>query len=264
MFYLEQEQLGYRGFLDQLSTGRERALLLDYDGTLAPFTTSREQAFPYAGVSDLLDKLVRTTETRVVVITGRPAKEIQPLLGIVPHLEVWGSHGLERLRRDGSYQVVAMGEGALQALAEADAAVFEEGLDKAMESKPGAVAVHWRGLGRAAKEVREAAYRALQPLSGKHGLVLAAFDGGLELRVGSRNKADAVRSVLSELPSDACVAYLGDDRSDEDAFRALRDRGLRVLVRPQQRPTEADVWLKPPEELIDFLAEWLRACGGEV
>jgi trehalose-6-phosphatase len=52
------------------------------------------------------------------------------------------------------------------------------------------------------------------------------------------------------------VAYLGDDLTDEDAFRALKGKGLSVLVRKESRTTEADCWLKPPDELLDFLKKW--------
>ena len=41
-----------------------------------------------------------------------------------------------------------------------------------------------------------------------------------------RNKGDAMRTILAEMDADAPVAYLGDDQSDEDAFRALQGRGL--------------------------------------
>ena len=87
---------------------------------------------------------------------------------------------------------------------------------------------------------------------------LLRFDGGLELRAG-RNKGNAVLQVLTELESDSPIAYLGDDRTDEDAFEALGDRGLGVLVRRQWVPSAAHLWLRPPTDLVNFLAAWLEA-----
>jgi trehalose-phosphatase len=92
-------------------------------------------------------------------------------------------------------------------------------------------------------------------------LSLEAFDGGLELRALGRNKGDAVRDVLDEEGSLAAAAYLGDDRTDEDAFRAIRGRGLSVLVRPELRETAADWWLIPPADLLWFLGRWHAACA---
>jgi trehalose-6-phosphatase len=68
--------------------------------------------------------------------------------------------------------------------------------------------------------------------------------------------------VLSELAPGAAVAYLGDDRTDEDAFAALAGRGLAVLVRDRDRPTEADIRLRPPDEVVAFLSRWVRETRG--
>jgi len=81
--------------------------------------------------------------------------------------------------------------------------------------------------------------------------------------IPGRDKGDAIRAILTETKPDAAVAYLGDDQTDEDAFRALKGRGLTALVRPQSRPTAADIWLQPPQELIEFFDDWLHAVGGE-
>jgi trehalose 6-phosphate phosphatase len=61
---------------------------------------------------------------------------------------------------------------------------------------------------------------------------------------------------------DTPAAYLGDDATDERAFRAISGRGLSVLVRPSWRQTAAELWLRPPEELLDFLNRWLEALRG--
>jgi trehalose-phosphatase len=73
------------------------------------------------------------------------------------------------------------------------------------------------------------------------------------------DKGDAIRTVLAEVHPNTPVAYLGDDLTDERAFRALGARGLSILVRTKPRRTAAQVWLKPPEELLDFLGRWLAA-----
>jgi trehalose-phosphatase len=128
------------------------------------------------------------------------------------------------------------------------------------ERKPFGFALHERADPERFPEVRAALLEWWQSSLDRRGLVSLPFDGGLEFRPSGSSKARAVESVLAELPPAAAVAYLGDDRTDEDAFLALRGRGLRVLVRDRRRPSEADVWLRPPEELIDFLSRWERAA----
>jgi trehalose 6-phosphate phosphatase len=81
----------------------------------------------------------------------------------------------------------------------------------------------------------------------------------VELRAVGCNKQYAVKAVLSQTEEDSAVAYLGDDITDEDAFRAVKPRGIGVLVRAEFRKTEADVWLLP-HELVEFLRHW-RVAG---
>lgn len=252
-------------FFDELCGARSRVLLLDYDGTIAPFSVNRHQAFPYPTVPELIDSIMSTCRTSVVLISGRAAREIPPLLGLNPHPEIWGTYGIERLRADGQYSVGHVSDDAQRALVKADLWLQEEGgLDRLIELKPGAIAVHWRGLNPTqVEEVKAAAYRAMSPFASVD-LLLSEFDGGLELRPRTRSKADVVLALLSEHDPEAAVAYLGDDATDEEAFRALNGRGLTVLVRPKYRFSAAQRWIRPPEELVHFLTEWIRACGGEL
>jgi trehalose 6-phosphate phosphatase len=252
-------------FFEDLNRAADRVLLLDYDGTMAPFAADRKRAFPYPSVPELVDSIMSTCRTRVALISGRAAHEIPPLLGLNPHPEIWGAHGLERLYPDGRYELTHVSPETMCALAEADEWLEQEGLHDCTELKPGGLAVHWRGLGPSqAQEVKTRAYRALSLIAHDGGLLLAEFDGGLEMRVPTRNKGDAVRTILCEAGSSAIVAYLGDDLSDDSAFQAMHRKGLSVLVRAEYRPCAAQMWLRPPDELVQFLTDWLRACGGDM
>ena len=254
-------KLDTRQFFDKLSRARESALLLDYDGTLSPFQLDRDEAFPYPGVRVLLTEIMNTGHTRVVLITGRPAHEVVTLLGIGPHPEIWGAHGLQRLRSDGSCEMPHLDETVTQALGEADTWLDGLGLHHLAEHKPGGLAVHWRGLPAGEQsDICKIVLLGWMPVAHRVGMAVQEFDGGVEMRIPDRNKGDAVRTTLAEMDPEAPVAYLGDDETDEDAFDALSNRGLRVLVHPEWRGTTADVWLRPPAELLVFLCDWLEAC----
>jgi len=253
-------------FFEHVGRAPRRVLLLDYDGTLAPFRVERNEAVPYPGVRERIDRIMAETDTRLILISGRYTQDLIPLLGFKHVPEIWGSHGWERLLPDGRHDIAQPDRLALQGLAEAD--TWDEeiiGLGGQVEQKPACLAVHWRGLSlENAERIRVKVLENWALLAQESGLTVHEFDGGLELRVPGRNKGDAVNTILRETGAGAAAAYLGDDLTDEDAFRAIKDRGLGMLVRNELRPTAADVWIKPPEELLAFLEHWTEAAGKKI
>lgn len=246
-------------FLGQLACARKAALVLDYDGTLAPFNAQRDRAFPYPGVSRLLKDIMTVGSTRVVMVSGRPAAEVLSLLGVRPYPEVWGLHGLQRWKPGGSCELVAADQESRQTLAEAGDWLDSIEVRHQAEVKPGSIVFHWRGLeAEAAARLRSKVLLRWMPLSFRPNMMLLQFDGGLELRLATRSKADAIQTIAAEMGEGAAIAYLGDDQSDEEAFAALQPHGLAVLARPEWRPTMANVWITPPEELLEFLSQWLQ------
>jgi trehalose 6-phosphate phosphatase len=257
-------KLNVNEFFDRLPQAKEKVLFLDYDGTLAPFKTNPGEALPYPGVRELIGRIMERSDTRLVIVSGRWTRDLIPLLGLRNLPEIWGSHGLERLTADGSYEISPMDERAVRGLADADEWMEKKGLLHRCEKKPGCLALHWRGLAEGAVlELQNAVLPTWRHLAKTTGLDLIEFDGGLELRVTARNKGDAVMSVLGEsLKERLSAAYLGDDLTDEDAYKAIRGKGIGVLVRKEFRPTYADVWIRPPNELLRFLSRWLGEEGG--
>ena len=251
-------------FYEQRDRASEKVLLLDYDGTLAPFQVQPDKAYPYAGVPEMLDRIMKEPDIRLVIITGRWIKDLTPLLKLHGQPEIWGSHGIERLKMDGSYEIAPMDEDALDGLVKADEWIVAAGLAQHSEEKPGCLAIHWRGLGAdKVHQIRKEVEPTWSLIAESSGLNMKEFDGGLELRVPARDKGDAVNTILGEMSQAAVAAYLGDDLTDEDAFEAIKGKGIGVLVREQPRKTVADVWIKPPDELLSFLSNWLPESGGE-
>jgi trehalose-phosphatase len=244
-------------FLDRLSHAPTSVLMLDYDGTLAPFQIERDRAYPYPGVLPLLARIQRNVRTRIVVITGRPLHEVQALLSPLDGIEIWGAHGLDHLLADGTLQQVSIDQDLTAALRQAEEWLRSNDLANLMEIKPGGIAVHWRGLPKdRVEDINAKVIAGWAPLTKLAGLKSLIFEGGLELRVIRPDKGDAVASVINNLDLESPSAFLGDDLTDEDAFRKLKGRGMAILVRDEYRPTEAEVWLKPPHELLEFLEQW--------
>ncbi|KAF0249929.1 MAG: hypothetical protein FD167_670 [bacterium] len=244
-------------FFQALRHANERVLMLDYDGVLAPFQINRMEALPYPEVESILERLTDQKKTRVVMITGRQVRDLLLLFKLASKVEVWGSHGLENLTVNGDYKILPVGQFLMEGLTKTQHLLRQHNLIKLCEIKPRSIALHWRGLGE--KEmtiVSRTIGELLTPIVKNYSLQLCPFDGGIELCASNIGKGDAVEKVLAEVPKDAIVAYLGDDFTDEKAFKILKEKGLAVLVRPTFRDTSADIWLKPPKELVDFLYKW--------
>ena len=259
-------------FFGAFAHAKRALLLLDYDGTLAPFRLDRFKARPWAGVRELLnriqDPIGLTVITKIIFITGRPATEIGSLIDLKKPTEVWGLHGAERLSVDGLSEFDEAPTATRAKLDELRAQLRLDSFGGLLEEKPNAVVMHWRGAStRKARQIAQKTWALFEPLSHLDGLALLKFESGLELRTG-RDKGDAVRSILADSGEDTGrqgpVAFLGDDVTDEEAFEAVNASTrphLTALVRRTNRETAAAMWLQPPGELRDFLRRWIAACG---
>ncbi len=133
-----------------------------------------------------------------------------------------------------------------------------EGLNKSLEEKHGSRAFHIRGMEKKrAGQLLEEATEFFQEVSTGSDLQVSAFDGGVELRTTGVDKGGVVRELLDDFGGTCACSYYGDDFTDEDAFSALDDYGVSFLVRKKFRPTEADVWIIPPEELKECLRMYI-------
>jgi trehalose 6-phosphate phosphatase len=244
-------------FFARLHRVDQRLLLLDYDGTLAPFHPDPRLAMPHPEVVEVLRRVAASPGTRIAIVSGRRLEDLRGPLALLPHAEVWASHGWEW---SGSGRVDRRVPGAHVRDLLARARKLVEPLQFAgarLETKIASLALHWRGLQpSAASRIHAAALEAWEPFAGEE-LALLPFDGGLEVRAQGHDKGDAVRAAMATWP-DVVPAYLGDDTTDEDAFRAIRPHGLGVLVRRHRRLTDARLWVSGPLELAALLERWVR------
>jgi alpha,alpha-trehalase len=237
------------------SSGR-LAVFLDYDGTLTPIVSHPENA----GLSDSMREALRELVARapVAILSGRDLDDVRrrvDLDGIV----YAGSHGFDiagpGLRR----------ELGAEFLPELD--LTEKELHKALDGIPGArverkrfsIAVHYRNVNE--NDVPEVARAVHAVAAGHHGLRRINGKKVYELLPDiGWDKGKAVMWLFETLGLESrsggiCPIYIGDDATDEDAFRALEKRGVGILVSEQPQVTAASYWLKNPEEVERFLRE---------
>ncbi len=250
---------GLNRFFERLKQAKNRLLLLDYDGTLSPFVEERQQAYPYSGVEERLEKLVASNTTRVIIVTGRVIEHIKPLLKINLLPEIYGSHGWESLNPDGSYSMRNADPKLTMALQNAREYIADNQFDDYLEEKPVSLAIHFRGVEEdKAVEIKRKILHNWKEIQSQAPLTISEFDGGLELRLPGFDKGSVVKSIMEGYLQPPLTAYLGDDITDEDAFTALPGGAAGILVRPEFRETAASFWIKPPEQLLLFLDLWLE------
>jgi len=245
-------------FLQTVPEAPARILLLDYDGTLAPFRVERHQAVPYPGVRDILNDILSTKRTRLVIVSGRSIRDLIPLLGLAKLPELYGSHGAEYLAVDRKYHRRELSAKVAEGLLQVAEWAQKNDLAGVIEKKPCGLAIHWRGLSRArSSEIENDVHSHWEEKATEFGLELHRFDGGVEFRPEGMHKGNVVNRVFTDAVEGAVAAYLGDDLTDEDAFRAMRGRGVSVLVGETVRKTSADVRITPPDQLLGFLRRWV-------
>ena len=218
--------------IERRLAGRKPAVFLDYDGTMTPIAERPELAVLAAPMRDTVRRLA--DRCPVAVITGRDRADAERLVGL-DSLVYAGSHGFDIAGPDGVAMQHAEAAQLLASLERAEAEVRRrlDGIGGVLvEPKRYALAVHYRLVpDHDVVKVREAvgqtaaAFPELRTTAGKKVL---------ELRPRVEwDKGKAVLWLLDALNldrADVVPFYLGDDVTDEDAFAALRERGIGVLV----------------------------------
>ncbi len=223
------------------------ALLLDFDGTLAPLCRRPEQARATERTRALLRRLARHPRVTVSVISGRGLGDLRRRLS-VPGVLRLGSHGWE----DAGEKSLKPAE--RRALTQAKRLLVERLTPLAgvwIEEKGFAFAVH-RGAatGRTAERAGALLRRTLRPFAG-HLRVLEGHRIWEVLPRAIAGKGAAVRAQVAGLPRGALAIYVGDDAGDEPAFAALPN-GVTVRVGAPRR-TRARYRLRDPAEVRRFL-----------
>jgi alpha,alpha-trehalose-phosphate synthase [UDP-forming]/trehalose-phosphatase len=248
-------------FWTRVQSAPERLLMLDYDGTLVPFHTLRMAARPSEETLEILRKIIDSGHTKIVIVSGRPTSELRTL---IPDLavETFGSHGFERSPIDRTIIVHPLSAGERAGLSAAQSAAAAAGLGDRVETKPASIAVHVRGLdSEKALEIEELAYNVFVPIADRHRLECRAFNGGVEIRSRRFHKGLAVDAMLKERPEHVLAVYVGDDDTDEDAFRALSGIGIGVRVGAPAPDTAAQIQLENQEAVLPFLEKWHKCSS---
>jgi trehalose 6-phosphate phosphatase len=241
---------------------RRLAVFLDYDGTLTPIVAQPEKAV----LSDSTRPMVRTLATHmpVAILSGRDLDDIRRRVGI-DEIVYAGSHGFDIAGPRGLRKEVAT-----EFLPILDAAEKELGEKLTripgvlLERKRFSIAAHYRQADQSSVvKVKQAVdeiaarHRELRRIAGKKVY---------ELRPDiDWHKGRAVIWLLETLglaQPEVLPLYIGDDLTDEGAFRAVRQSGVGIVVREEPRSTAARYALKNSAEVERFLRELVARLPG--
>jgi trehalose-phosphatase len=235
------------------------AIFLDYDGTLTPIVSQPDQAV----LMDSTRAILRTLAAKmpVAILSGRELKDVRKRVDI-DRIVYAGSHGFDIAGPRGLRK-----EMATEFLPRLD--MVEKELGNQLTGIPGArlerkrfsIAAHYRNVNESDVPKIE---RAVSEVAARHP-ELRKIDGKKVYELLPDidwDKGKAVLWLLEALGLQRAKVrpiYIGDDRTDEDAFRALEKSGVGILVSEEPRPTAASYSLKEPTEVERFLRELVGA-----
>jgi trehalose-phosphatase len=242
--------------------GNQPAVFLDYDGTLTPIVGRPEDAV----ISDSMREAVKRLAERVpvIVVSGRDRKVVQKLMGL-DNLVVAGDHGFDIWSPTGGsieHVVGASFEGLLREVETKLRAELAGIPGVLIEPKKSSVAVHFRLV---PVEQRSRVKKCVDTILSEHPKELKVTPGKMVFEIQPKLDWDKGKAVLYLLKAldldrdDIIPIYLGDDITDEDAFRALVGRGIGILVgsesdpETEDRSTAADYLLNTIGEVERFL-----------
>jgi len=249
----------------RLLKNRSPAIFLDYDGTLTPIVARPENAILSESVRSIIRRLVRFCP--VFIVSGRDLADARQRIGLnelyyaCSHgFDIAGPNGLAASRGeqflDDLDRNEARARNALQAI---------EGI--LIERKKFSIAIHYREVADEnilrVKQIVEAI------LEDSSGLKCTAGKKVIELQPNlDWNKGKAVAWLIAQvLRLDRGLVlpiYIGDDITDEDAFKELHDNGIGILVGEGGLDvSSAHYWLENPEQVSLFLQRLITAIGSK-
>lgn len=239
----------------RLRSCRRTVLLLDFDGTLAPIRSTPSVAGVSAGTKNLLRRLVGRRPITLCLVTGRSLHDIVKKLGIHGVI-LLTNHGFQISSGAASWvhPAAKQVEPLLVGLGRKLGRALEGVSGVLVESKKLTLSVHYRNVPK--KDVRKVK-GLVQSIAHPHrsDLMLTAGKKVVEIRPRAVwNKGHAVLRVLKSLGNkrSRCVVYIGDDTTDEDAFRLLPPSAVTIRVGAYAN-TAAAFRVRNPSQVRRFL-----------
>ncbi|MCV7172548.1 trehalose-phosphatase [Mycobacterium manitobense] len=238
--------------LDGLAATPRLLVVSDFDGTLAPIVSDPSAARALPASAEALTALADLPDTATALVSGRALGVLRELSAMPSAVHLVGSHGAEfdtGFTHDVDEELLARIVAELREIAADRPGVT-------VETKPASVALHVRN---ASPADGEAALAAAKEAATAWDAQATAGKAVLEFAVISTDKGEAV-DILRTQTGATAVIFLGDDVTDEKAFRRMRDGDVGVKVGPGE--SLAVYRVDAPEDVAEALGYLLAARRG--
>ncbi|WP_339106335.1 trehalose-phosphatase [Haloterrigena salinisoli] len=246
----------------RLTAGSRVCCCLDFDGTLAPIVEDPDAAAPTAENEAAVASLAADPAVSTAVVSGRALSDVRDRID-GPSIYA-GNHGLELERNDS----VAVHPVARKRAARIDEvcgileSVLEPIPNARIENKRLTGTVHYRSVPSAMRPIVRRRTHAVVDRFG--GDALEVSSGKRILEIGPSipwGKGNAVALIAADMPPGTVPIYIGDDVTDESAFRTVEPDGIGIRVGGDE-PSAASYRLDSPDAVARFL-EWLESITAE-
>lgn len=248
------DEFSKRNLYDQFRNANNRLLLLDYDGTLVPFTSSPEQAEPSESLKRLLLELSNKEATDVFIISGRSSTWLDKYFSTYP-INLIAEHGARiKLKTEKEWTT------AIQTHSE-----WKEHVHNIMEmyvrrcpnsfveEKEFSIVWHYRNANNeiGSLKAKELAGELKEQINTRQ-LQVTQGNKIVEVRNRGTDKGTAIKKILSNKLYDFVFA-VGDDKTDEDMFKTLVGKPNCFTVKVGPNASYAQYNLLKPQMVISLL-----------
>lgn len=272
------EKYGPTAYLDfnqvknKYNKSEDRYFFLDYDGTLTPIVKTPSAAVPGSKTLESLKKLAADPLNKVFIISGRDCITLERWLGFIENLGMSAEHGcFLKMPNEIEWQDLIADHNDDWKLEVTQ--VFEYFTERTpgsfIERKAASLTWHYRQCDPefGSWQAKQCQSLLENTISGKMAVEILAGKKNLEVRPISINKGQTLRRILSEgterIQADF-VFCAGDDRTDEDMFKALMeleenneftnlDDIVTCTIGPAEKKTLAKFHVNNPDQLINLL-----------
>ena len=241
---------------EKYAVASNRLLLLDYDGTLVPFSSLPDQSQPQKALLDVLEVLGRDEQNSIYIISGRDSKTLDKWLGHLP-VNLVAEHGAKIKMAGKDWRVdshISIDENWKEVVSNLMQSYVKRCPNSFIEEKEFSIVWHFRNAEPQQAKMRAIdLYAELRHISHTFNVHVLKGNKIIEVHTKGINKVYIVRKLLKENDYDFILAC-GDDNTDEDMFKVLAKNENAYTIKIGDEASYAKYNLYTPQMTLSLLS----------